>query len=180
MAFISHNLYDMPWLVPLMNVLWEQQTSFSGLDMSGDVLLGSYMVDIGFSSNNMKYFSRRNFMIFWGMTISSDSIHWYDISLSRDIITKLDLITDFDRSRFPEVFMEHLQRLRLANSGRLLLRTPGPVPLGNCICSYIETSPSWTCHVSGLWVTNICWYFCFASMHFEFKAMRRWILLFMN
>ena len=26
--------------------------------------------------------------------------------------------------------MEHLQRVRLANRGRLLLQTPGPVPFG--------------------------------------------------
>ena len=32
-----------------------------------------------------------------------------------------------------------LQRVRLANRGRLLLRTPGPVPFGTCICSNVET-----------------------------------------
>ena len=31
--------------------------------------------------------------------------------------------------------------------GRLLLRTPGPVPFGTCICSNVETILSWTCHV---------------------------------
>ena len=40
-----------------------------------------------------------------------------------------------------------LQRMRLANRGRLLLRTPGPVPFGTCICSNVETIISWTCHV---------------------------------
>ena len=42
-----------------------------------------------------------------------------------------------------------LQRLRLANRGRLLLRTPGPVPFGTCICSNVETILSWACHVYG-------------------------------
>ena len=32
-----------------------------------------------------------------------------------------------------------LQRVRLANRGRYLLRTPGPVPFGTCICSNVET-----------------------------------------
>ena len=32
-----------------------------------------------------------------------------------------------------------LQRVLLANRGRLLLRTPGPVPFGTCICSNVET-----------------------------------------
>ena len=36
-------------------------------------------------------------------------------------------------------FHRILQRLRLANRGRLLLRTPGPVPFGTCICSNVET-----------------------------------------
>ena len=34
-------------------------------------------------------------------------------------------------------FHRTLQRVRLANSGRLLLRTPGPVPFGTCICSNV-------------------------------------------
>ena len=46
-------------------------------------------------------------------------------------------------------FHRTLQRMRLANRGRLLLRTPGPVPFGTCICSYVETILSWTCHVYG-------------------------------
>ena len=46
-------------------------------------------------------------------------------------------------------FHRTLQRVRLANRGRLLLRTPGPVPFGTCICSYVETVLSWTCHVYG-------------------------------
>ena len=46
-------------------------------------------------------------------------------------------------------FHRTLQRERLANRGRLLLRTPGPVPVGTCICSNVETILSWTCHVYG-------------------------------
>ena len=46
-------------------------------------------------------------------------------------------------------FHRTLQRVRLANGGRLLLRTPGPVPFGTCICSNVETIFSWTCHVYG-------------------------------
>ena len=46
-------------------------------------------------------------------------------------------------------FHRILQRMRLANRGRLLLRTPGPVPFGTCICSNVETILSWTCHVYG-------------------------------
>ena len=60
--------------------------------------------------------------------------------------------------------IENLQRVQLANRGRLLLQTPGPVPFRICICSYVETIFSWTCFVSGLWISNIL-LFCFASKH---------------
>ena len=46
-------------------------------------------------------------------------------------------------------FHRTLQWVRLANRGRLLLQTPGPVPFGTCICSNVETILSWTCHVYG-------------------------------
>ena len=46
-------------------------------------------------------------------------------------------------------FNRTLQRVRLANRGRLLLLTPGLVPFGTCICSNVETILSWTCHVCG-------------------------------
>ena len=46
------------------------------------------------------------------------------------ILTLLPNFGGFDRT---------LQRVRLANRGRLLLRIPGPVPCGTCICSNVET-----------------------------------------
>ena len=39
-----------------------------------------------------------------------------------------------------EVSIEHLQRVRHANRGRLLPRTPGPVPYRICKCSFVETT----------------------------------------
>ena len=46
-------------------------------------------------------------------------------------------------------FHRTLQRVRLANRGRLLLLTLVPCPFGTCICSNVETILSWTCHVYG-------------------------------
>ena len=46
-------------------------------------------------------------------------------------------------------FHRTLQRVRLANIGLLLFRTPGPVPFGTCICCNVETILSWTCHTNG-------------------------------
>ena len=47
--------------------------------------------------------------------------------------------TDFDLLPNFGGIHRTLQRVRLANRGRLLLRTPGPVPFGTCICSNVET-----------------------------------------
>ena len=52
-------------------------------------------------------------------------------------------------------FHRTVQRVWLANRGRLLLRTPGPVPFGNCICSNVETIFTWACQDFGLWISNI-------------------------
>ena len=46
-------------------------------------------------------------------------------------------------------FHRTLQRVRLANRGRLLLRTPGPDRFRTCICSNVEIIISWTCHIYG-------------------------------
>ena len=51
--------------------------------------------------------------------------------------------------------------LKLANRGRLLLRTPGPVKFGTCICSNVETNFSWAGHVFRLNISNIPQYFYF-------------------
>ena len=68
------------------------------------------------------------------MDILSDTVHGSDTSLNRDLVIELDLIIDFDLiTIFWEVSIEHLQRVRLANRGRLLLRIPGLVQFGTCI-----------------------------------------------
>ena len=66
-------------------------------------------------------------------------------------------------------FHRILQWVWLVNRERLLLQTPGPVPLGTCICSNVETNLSCACHVFGLYISNIPWYmyFYFASVDVE-------------
>ena len=157
MVCLSQSLYGIPGLAPLINVLfWERcdfRVSFSGRDMSGNIWnrpSGSSMVDMGISSNIMKSPSPKYNMTFWDMIIYSDTIHWSDISPNRNLVYELDPMTIFDViTVFREVSIGHLQRVRLSNRGRLLLRTPGPFPFETCICSNIETILSWTCHVYG-------------------------------
>ena len=79
-------------------------------------------------------------------TLGHDHIQWHP-QLIRHYTNmrtyyRTGLITEFWR-------FYTLQRVRLAYRGRLLLRTPGPVPFGTCICSNVETILSWTCHIYG-------------------------------
>ena len=110
---------------------------------------GSFMVDMGISSNIMKSPFPKCYMTFWDMTMYNDTLNWSDITPICEVITELDFITDLTLLPNFGGFSRTLQRVRLANRGRLLLRTPGPVPFGTCICSNVETILSWTCHVYG-------------------------------
>ena len=107
----------------------------------------SWNVDMGFSSNiislplpNVTWYSRT---WLYTMTPSVDqTLHQFANLLPNwTLLPILTLLQNFGG------FHRTLQRVRLANRGRLLLRTPGPVPFGTCICSNAETILSWTCHV---------------------------------
>ena len=104
---------------------------------------------MGISSNIMKSPSPKWYMTFWDMTIYNDTLNWSDITPICELITELDFNTEFELITEFEGFHRTLQRMRLANRGRLLLRTPCPVPFGTCICSYVENILSWTCHIYG-------------------------------
>ena len=156
MVFLSHSSYGMPGLAPLMHVLFLGRHVFhlssSDRDMSWNVWnrpSGSFMVDMGISSNIMKSPSPKCYMTFWDrpytITPSIDqALHQYANLLPNwTLLPILTLLPNFGG------FHRTLQRVRLANRGRLLLRTPGPVPFGTSICSNVETILSWTCHVYG-------------------------------
>ena len=110
---------------------------------------GSFMVDMGISSNIMKSPSPKCYMTFWDMTIYNDTLNRSDITPICELITELDLIPILTLLPNFGGFHRTLQRVRIANRGRLLLRTPGPVQFGTCICSNVETILFWTCHVYG-------------------------------
>ena len=74
--------------------------------------------------------------------LGHDHLQWYPplIRKTCDLVTKQGLIVNFDLiTKFQKVCIEHLQRVRLTNRGRLLIWTPGPVPFGTCISSNNET-----------------------------------------
>ena len=57
-------------------------------------------------------------------------IYLYEPIIYLDILTEFDFLPNCER--FP---YNILQRVRHAKRGHLLLRTPGPVSFGTCICS---------------------------------------------
>ena len=84
------------------------------------------MVDMRISSNIIKSPSPKWYTTFCDIVIYSYILNWSDISLNHDLVMELDIITVFYViNEFREVSIEYL---RLAKRGRLLLRTPGPVP----------------------------------------------------
>ena len=103
MVFLSHSSYGMPGHAPLMNVLFLGRHDFyvssSDRDMSWNVWnrpSGSFMVDMGISSNIMKSPSPKCYMTFWDMTVYNDTLNWSGITPICKPITELDFITDFD------------------------------------------------------------------------------------
>ena len=82
-----------------------------------------------------------------------DLIKQYDVSLSQmlnDILwpnhiqwqppTDQTLYRSRPFTEYWVVSIEHLRRVWHADRGRLLLRTPGPVPFGICKCFFVETA----------------------------------------
>ena len=85
MASLFRSLYDMPGLAPRMDVLsWGRrdfQISFSNRDTSRNAWTrrwGSFMVDTGILSNNMKFPSHKCLMTFCDPTIYNDNPYWSD------------------------------------------------------------------------------------------------------
>ena len=127
--------YGMPGLALLMNVLRAARLSSKLLGqgyicMSGNVWnrpSGSFMVDMGVSSNIMKSPSPKCYMTFLDMVIYSDTLNWSNITPIFEPITELDLITNFELiTKFREVSIEHCNWCGLPtddaySSGHLLL-----------------------------------------------------------
>ena len=95
----------------------------------------------------MKSPSPKCYITIWDMSIYSDTPQLSDILL----ISKQDFIADFDLiTKFREVSIKYLQRVWLVNKGRLLIRTPGPVPFKTGIFCHVETYLLKNCHISGI------------------------------
>ena len=125
-------------LAPRMNVLFwgrhDFQISFANRDTSRNATNRhgrSFMVDTGILSTNMKFTSHECLK------------KWHSVSWPNTMTTlrRPDYTNPwpFYRTRsfteLREVSIGNLRRVRHAHRRRLLVRTPGPVPFGTCICS---------------------------------------------
>ena len=81
------------------------------------------MVDTQIFSNNMNNPSPECYMIFWNMTIYSYTLDWSDITLTCNLIIKLELIIEF--YPIPRGFHRHVQRMWHARRWRKLSFSSG-------------------------------------------------------
>ena len=158
MAFLSHNSSDTPGLAPLINVLFwgrcDFPISFSSRAMSRNVwnrLLGCYLVGTGILPNNMSFTTLECYTIFWRITIYSETLHWWAITPMFDPFLIWTLLPNLTFYLIVCGFHRTFATGWHANRGRLLPRTPGPVPLWDLHVFFQSlTNLSWTCPVSGL------------------------------
>ena len=121
------------------------QSVFIGLYLS--TRLSNKLLEQGYVKERLK----SSFRKFYGRY--GDLIQQYEVSLTRmlnDILwpdhiqwqppTDQTLYRTRPFTEFWVVSIEHLRRVWHADRGRLLLRTPGPVPFGICKCSFVETT----------------------------------------
>ena len=98
----------------------------------------------------MTYPSSECYMIFWMMTIYSDTLHYSDITQVFYPVTDLDLISEYD-------FLPNCVRFPYNICNGCCMPTEGKLigqrnlsDFGTCKCSNVETNLSWTFPVYGL------------------------------
>ena len=88
----------------------------------------------------------------WSFPLTNDDILWLD-HIQWQPPTDRTLYRTRPFTAFWVVSIDHLRRVWHADRGRLLLRTPGPVPFGTCICStcWDQRQPIPIRHYTSLW-----------------------------
>ena len=129
------------------------QISFSNRDTPRNAWnrhWGNFMVDI-----------RGSYQTIWSFPLTN--VTWHSVTCPYTMTTPADqtLYRTQPFTEFLEVSIEHLRRLWHADRGRLLLRTPGPVPLRTCICStcWDQRRPVSIRHFPSLWHYHRTWHF---------------------
>ena len=146
MVFLSHSSYGMQGLAPLTNAFFLRAAR-----LSSKLLRQRYVME-RLKSSLRKFYGRYGDLIkHYAVSLSQmlhdilghDHIQWHP-----ELIRYYDSLRPYHRiwlyyriwPYYPNFggFHRTLQRVWLANRGRLLLRTPGPVPFETCICSNVE------------------------------------------
>ena len=108
-----------------------------------------------------------------------------DLAIYNDNPLLIRLYTELDRiTEFWVLSIEHLWRVWHADRGRLLLRTPGPVPLGLAYVLLVETNPF--LNSSLFYRTMLFEYpsvlsrFCFGRLLWKFTIVYNFILYYIK
>ena len=84
---------------------------------------------------------RGSYQTIWSFPLTN--VKWHSVTWPNTMTTPTDQTLYRTRpfTEFWVVSIEHLRRVWHADRGRLLLRTPGPVPLGLAYVLLVETNP---------------------------------------
>ena len=135
MASLFRNLYGMPGLAPRMDVLsWGRrdfQINFSNRDTSRKLEI---VIEKGLWS------IRGSYQTIWSFPLTN--VKWHSVTWPYTMTTPYwsDFVPNSTFTEFRVVSIEHSRRVWHADRGRLLLRTPGPVPLGLAYVLLVETN----------------------------------------
>ena len=139
-----------------------QYTSLSGICQG---TLWNTMVDTGIISSNMKPQSLESLHDI----LEDDHIQYYSSFININLhqlmilLPNLTLLPIWHFTQLREFSKDDLQRMRHANRGLLLARSP--VPLWTCMCSNVKTNLSQAWLVSDFLVSTIPQYFYLSSTH---------------
>ena len=148
--FLSSNIPTSPaYGIFISQLIWYAWACSSyGCFILRAMRLSNKLLEQGYIKERLKSSLRK----FYGRY--RDLIKQYEVSLSQmlhDILwpdhiqwqppTDQTLYRTWPFTKFWVVSIEHLRRVWLVDRGRLLLRTPGPIPLGLAYVLHVETNP---------------------------------------
>ena len=137
MSSLFRSLYDMPGFAPRMDIL--RATRLSNKLSRIGIRQGTLEIVI----EEVLWSIQGSYQTIWSFLLTKlmlNDILWPD-HMQLQPPTDQTLYQTRPFTEFWEVSIEHLRRVWHADRGRLLLWTPGPVPLGLAYVLLVETNP---------------------------------------
>ena len=133
MASLFRSLYDIPWLAPRMNLLFWGWRDFQ-ISISTGIRQGTLEIII----EEVLWSIRGSYQTIWSSPLTN--VKWHYVTWPYTMATSYwsDFVPNSTFYRIWQVSIDYLLRVWHAYSGRLLLRIPGPVPLGLAYVLLVE------------------------------------------